>query len=509
MNHWPDVRSRKSSRSSNSNPLTDRTRSREYPQAASTSDIIQNPNLTEQAHLSYDSTHSLPTRHVGLPQVGKAAKRMWRISDPERAKELSGVVELLPGANTSQLRDIKQFLEGKIQSSRNAPGPSFHPPRLVTKPNQISQFSIPQNGGQPQNATSLERPDAAVVTSPSNLTIPANAQWGPHAESVFENDHHPSSSKPDMGCNRVSHSTEGHTRKDRASMPAQKTIYQPMNQIRHYASGPARFQSCQSDEPRQRQNHQQMTSSTRESMDPNITTSTDSNLRSNVSSTTTVSSDSPQSRNGISLTTISSHPRIECSFLNCEKTFSRNYEKLRHEGTKHGDTKYTCLLCVCTTSCASPCPVRYHAEPFQNFRPDKMTEHLAKHHPESPLGQQKQGQQTQKELIPQSWLKPYVQEAGLGWFCANPDCSENLGTWENQNEDLFNNHSCSLWAFPESEGGEEELPDTGRPFAARVVARFKRSSFEKKKTRAIQAEEDDEETSSYDGVTGGKMHAAF
>jgi hypothetical protein len=369
----------------------------------------------------------------------------------------------------------------------------------------MSHFSIPQNGGQPQNAASLERPDAAVVASPSSLTILANAQWGPHAGSVFEMDHHPSSSAPDPRCNRVSHSTESHTRKDRASMPVQSTIYQPMYQIRHYASDPARFQSCQSNDPQQRQNHQQMTASTRESMDSNMARSTDSNPRSNVSSTTTVDTEAPQARNGISLTTISSHARTECSFLNCRKTFSGNYEKIRHEVAKHSNTKYTCLLFVCTSSCASPCPRKYHDEPFQNSRTDKMKAHIAKFHPESPLGQQKQ-----KQPIPRSWLKPYVQEAGLGWLCANPACYENLGTWEKQNEDGFNNHSCSLWAFPESEDREEELPDTRRPFSvAALEARFKRSSLEEKKTRGIQAEEDEEETSTYDGVTGGNMHAAF
>jgi hypothetical protein len=78
------------------------------------------------------------------------------------------------------------------------------------------------------------------------------------------------------------------------------------------------------------------------------------------------------------------------------------------------------------------------------------------------------------------------------------------------NEDSFNNHSCSLWAFPESEGREEGLPDTRRPFSvAALEARFKRSSLEEKKTRGIQAEEDEEETSTYDGVTGENMHAAF
>ena len=39
---------------------------------------------------------------------------------------------------------------------------------------------------------------------------------------------------------------------------------------------------------------------------------------------------------------------------------------------------------------------------------------------------------------------------------------------------------------------------------AALKARFKRSSLEEKKTRGIQAEEDEEETSTYDGVTGGK-----
>jgi hypothetical protein len=120
-----------------------------------------------------------------------------------------------------------------------------------------------------------------------------------------------------------------------------------------------------------------------------------------------------------------------------------------------------------------------------------MKAHIAKFHPKSPLGQQKQ-----KQPIPRSWLKPYVQKAGLpglGWFCADDHCSENLGTWEKQNEDRFNNHSCSLWAFPEIEDREEELPDTGRPFSIRVVAKFKRSSPEEKKTREIQAEEDEEE----------------
>ena len=325
----------------------------------------------------------------------------------------------------------------------------------------MSHFIIPQNGGQLQNATSLERPDAAVVASHFTLAILANAQWGPHAGSVFENNHHPSSSTPDLRCNRVSHSTESHTRKDRASMPIQNTMYQPTNQVRHYASGPARSQGCQSDDPQQRQNHQEMTASTRESMDSNITRSTDSNLRSNVSPTTTVDTEAPQARNGISLTTISSHARIECSFLNCGKTFSRNYEKIRHEVAKHSNTKYTCLLCVCTTSCASRCPRKYHDQPFQGSPTDKVKTHIAKFHPESPLGQQKQGQQKQRQPIPLSWLKPYVQEAGLGWLCANPDCRENLGTWEKQNEDGFNNHSCSSSAFPGSEDREEELLETG------------------------------------------------
>jgi hypothetical protein len=371
--------------------LTDRPRSGGKLPAAFSSDISQTPGLTESAHLSYNSTHSLPARHVGLPQAGKAAKRIWLTSDPERAKELSDVVGLLPGANTSQLREIKQFLEGNVQPSRNASGPSFHSTRLVTKPNQMSHFIIPQNGGQLQNATSLERPDAAVVASHFTLAILANAQWGPHAGSVFENNHHPSSSTPDLRCNRVSHSTESHTRKDRASMPIQNTMYQPTNQVRHYASGPARSQGCQSDDPQQRQNHQEMTASTRESMDSNITRSTDSNLRSNVSPTTTVDTEAPQARNGISLTTISSHARIECSFLNCGKTFSRNYEKIRHEVAKHSNTKYTCLLCVCTTSCASRCPRKYHDQPFQGSPTDKVKTHIAKFHPESPLGQQNRG----------------------------------------------------------------------------------------------------------------------
>jgi hypothetical protein len=245
-----------------------------------------------------------------------------------------------------------------------------------------------------------------------------------------------------------------------------------------------------------------------------MTRSTDSNLRSNVSSTTTVDPEGPQARNGISLTTVSSHVNVRnvCSFLNCGKTFSGNYEKIRHEVAKHSNIKYTCLLCLCTSSCDNPCPLISHKEPFQNSRTDKMKTHIAKSHPESLLGQQKQGQQKQKQPIPRSWLKPYVQEAGLGWLCAKPECRENPGTWEKQNEDSFNNHSCSLWDFPESEDREEEQPDTGRPILTRVAAlgaRFRQSSLEEKKIRGIQGEEDEEETFTYNGVTGGNMHAAF
>jgi hypothetical protein len=143
-----------------------------------------------------------------------------------------------------------------------------------------------------------------------------------------------------------------------------------------------------------------------------------------------------------------------------------------------------------------------------------MKAHMAKFHPESPLGQQKQGQQKQKQPIPQSWRKLHVHVAGLGWFCGNPDCFENLGFWEKKNEDRFNNHSCSLWAFPEDEDSELDSPETGRPFSnpiATLQARLKRSSLEEKKTRAMQAEEDEEETSPYDEsiLGGGKMHSAF
>jgi hypothetical protein len=115
MDPWPDAGSWETSRSSDLHQLTDRTSSEGQLPAAFSLDINQNPGLTESAHLSYNSTHILPAGHVGLPQVGKAAKRMWRTSDPERAKELSDVVGLLPGANTSQLREIKQFLEGNVQ----------------------------------------------------------------------------------------------------------------------------------------------------------------------------------------------------------------------------------------------------------------------------------------------------------------------------------------------------------------------------------------------------------
>ncbi|PQE27867.1 C2H2 transcription factor protein [Rutstroemia sp. NJR-2017a BBW] len=70
-------------------------------------------------------------------------------------------------------------------------------------------------------------------------------------------------------------------------------------------------------------------------------------------------------------TSVRRAPRVQCTHLGCTKTFTRDNDRLRHEGSAHRNNhgQYLCPIVGCRKS---------RGQGYS--RPDKVTEHLWKMH---------------------------------------------------------------------------------------------------------------------------------
>jgi hypothetical protein len=431
------------------------------------SDTTAYKTQAEPCTTAYHAAPGRGTDLIDLPHIGKAAKRMWRNSDPARAKLQSEVVALLPRASSRQLEEIKRYLEKQLQpqiinsNSFPALNSDGSDTELGHASNSCSTLSRAISDPY-QKATPRERYSSLIHNSPNRIISPDNTGVPP--SSAYSNPNIRSSS---------SHTTGSYNTIARASLPIQNASHRQVNHPRAHLSAPSKYFNGPSDlvsshGPLGQELYGHRIGDTNRYSEGS--SSTDPSLRSNHSSKTTVDSQASLS-NGLSQATISSSATpgtllqyhqtaspadtisnnparmLSCMEPLCVEKFTRKADKERHQGTKHGGAKYTCLLDVCNTSCSNPCTLKYHNKPFQNARPDKLKAHLASFHNIS----------LKQKDIPKSWRKPYEQSY-MGWLCS--DCREYLGNWE-QNEDGINNHStqCALWDWSQEPDLLEDLTD--------------------------------------------------
>jgi hypothetical protein len=398
------------------------------------SDTAACQNQVETCATAYHATPGRATDLIDLPQVGKVAKRMWRNSDPARAKLQSEVVALLPGASSFELEEMKRYLEKQFQPQiiNSNSFPASYSDGSVTEPGHASNSCSTLGraiSGPYQKTAPGERYGSLVHGSPGRIISPEIRGVPP--SSAYFNPNIRSSS---------SHTTGSYNTVARASLPIQNASRRQVNRPRAHQSAPSKYSNGPSDPASSHGPFGQDLYGHKIGVANRYSqgsSSTDPSLRSNRSSKTTVDSQASLS-NGLSQATISSSTApgtplrghqtaspadtisstparmFSCMEPLCMEKFTRKADRERHEGTKHGGAKYTCLLDVCNASCSNPCALKYHNTPFQDARADKLKAHLAGFHSMS----------LKQKDIPKSWRKPYEQFY-MGWLCS--DCGEYFG----------------------------------------------------------------------------------